>query len=462
MITAFQIQSSAKSVAIRFLLRAMAAGAAFIPAISGAQDDKPVVMDKLVVNAAKTHTLFMGADFSVELDKDLYPVRGVIGSSWVIDINGEEKVVSAKKAPMDLKITPMLKLTDVSARIVGYKKVRAYSFKNDPSVMLTRGLNEAAMTNAYLMDNASDAQAVADTMSNKALGAAGLFATSDNQLGAAGMLATAAALSGRTSATAAPTGNYTQATAIAEAGAYAVTVAASAAASLATAQGTAAADLSQTQNGDEPAGRIATTGLDAMDVEFDVSSERPLQKPYVVTLARFHPKGTKPGTVQNLVYAKELHPIDAHPTNVHLVEDGFPPDFELVDFQLHLYNRGEEVATTVSSERVELTRDEAFEYVRIEYISTHKGATLPASPAMGILPADLPGRLAHGEFKETIFVRVSKDGFAGEPFADASCSKRIEDPYLETVVRCIRFDPALAQGKPVEGVASVDLRQLKI
>jgi hypothetical protein len=276
------------------------------------------------------------------------------------------------------------------------------------------------------------------------------------------MQATASALSGRTAAPSVPAGNYTEAMAIAEGVAYGQTVAASAAASLATAQGTAAANLSQTENGDEPAGRIVTTGLDAMDVEFDISSERPLQKPYVVTLARFHPKGTKPGTVQNLVYAKELHPIDAHPTNVHLVEDGFPHDFELVDFQLHLYNRGEEVATSVSSERVELTRDEAFEYVRIEYVVAHKGATLPASPAMGILPADLPGRLAHGEYKATIFVRVSKDGFAGEPFADVSCSRKIEDPYLETVVRCIRFDPALAQGKPVEGVASVNLRQLKI
>jgi hypothetical protein len=120
------------------------------------------------------------------------------------------------------------------------------------------------------------------------------------------------------------------------------------------------------------------------------------------------------------------------------------------------------VATTISSERVELTRDEAFEYVRLEYIGAHRGATLPASPAMGILPADLPGRLANGEFKEAIFVKVSKDGFAGEAFADASCSKKIDDPYLETVVRSIRFDPALAQGKPVEGVASVNLRQLKI
>jgi hypothetical protein len=220
--------------------------------------------------------------------------------------------------------------------------------------------------------------------------------------------------------------------------------------------------LNQKQNGDEVGARLVQTGLDAMDVEFEISSERPLQKPYVVTMTRFHPKGSKPGTVQNLVYARELGMIESHPTNVHFVESGFPYDFELIDFQLHVYNRGQEVATTVSSKRVELTRDEAFEYVKMEYMGSHKGATLPAAPAMGKLPADLPKRLAEGEFRETFFVKVSKDGLADEPFVDETCSKRIEDAYLENVVRCIRFNPALAQGKPVEGVASLNLRQLKI
>src|ERR1700691_344057 len=101
MITAFDFQPLKKAIAIRFLLRAMAIGVAIAPATLGAQGDKPIVMDKMVVDAAKTHTLFMGADFSVQLDKDLYPVRGVIGSSWVIDINGEEKIVSARQAPMN-------------------------------------------------------------------------------------------------------------------------------------------------------------------------------------------------------------------------------------------------------------------------------------------------------------------------------------------------------------------------
>src|ERR1035438_3233767 len=77
------------------------------------------------------------------------------------------------------------------------------------------------------------------------------------------------------------------------------------------------------------------------------------------------------------------------PVAVHFYEEGFPPAFELQGFDVHLYNRGEEVATNVSPKRVELTRDEAFEYIKMEYISAHKGDTLAAVPVMGKLPADL-------------------------------------------------------------------------
>ena len=64
--------------------------------------------------------------------------------------------------------------------------------------------------------------------------------------------------------------------------------------------------------------------------------------------------------VQNLIYAEALHPIDEHLSHVHFVEEGFPFNYELVDFQLHIYNRGDEIATNIAADRVELTRDEAF------------------------------------------------------------------------------------------------------
>ncbi len=421
---------------------------------------KPVVMEPVVVGEAKTHTLFMGADISVNLDKSLYPVRNVIGSSWVIVINGKDEVVSAKRAPLNLKITPSLKLTEVAATLEGFRRVPAYSYANDPSVLLTRGLSQAASTNADLLAVSANAQHVADTATNKALGPMAGFAASDNQFGDAALRIQAGSSKGAPYVV--PKGGYTGADVGAFIAQYTAAAAISQARVIAVAQQGAASAASQTANGDEPAGRLVTEGMDAMDIEFDVASPRTLNTPYVVTMTRFRTPGSKPGVVQNLVYAQALDPIYSHPTHVHFTEEGFPFNYELVDFQLHLYDRGQEIATNISSRRVELTRDEAFEYVKMEYISSHANETLPAVAAMGRLPAELPTRLAAGKYADTFFARVSKDGLADEPYADAQCSRAIEDPFLRSVVKSLRFKPALARGKPVEGIASLNLGKLQI
>jgi len=163
-----------------------------------------------------------------------------------------------------------------------------------------------------------------------------------------------------------------------------------------------------------------------------------------------------------MVYAQSLHPIDEHLSHVHFVEEGFPFNYELVDFQLHIYNRGEEIATNLAADRVELTRDEAFEYVKMEYIGSHLKDTLPAVPVMGKLPADLPAQLAQGKYSAAFYVKVSKDGFADEAYTDPACTRRIDDPYLDSVVKRVRFKPALNSGKPVDGVATLKLGQLAI
>jgi hypothetical protein len=366
----------------------------------------------------KTHTLFMGADFSIGIDREFYPVRDVFGSSWVIDFKGQAKVVPTKEGPMNIRVLPALKLTGISATVADLKGERGFTFGNDPSTRLVRSMAQVAQTSDGYQTALNQSQAKMDATAM--MTQSGFFKSmiSDGTPSAAQMVA--------------PLQQIVDEDA-----------------------NSPGADLELPANRSSP-------GYDAMNVTFEVSSETPLNSPYVVTMTRFHPKGTKPGTIQNLVYAKALHPIDTHPASVHLLEGGFPPDFELLDLQVHIYNRGEEVATNVSAKRVPLTRDEAFEYVKIEYVGAHKGETLPAVPAMGILPADLPRHLADGQFRETLYVKVSKDGGAGEPYEDASCTKKVADPYLYGVVRCIRFNPALAQGEPVEGVASLDLRKLKL
>ena len=444
--------------ALRLLPLVLLASPAY-PADTGARDQKPVLLDEVVVDASKTHTLFMGADISINLDKDLYPVRDVAGTSWVIDIGGKDKVVSAKKGPLNLKITPNLKLTEVAATIVGFRKEAAYSYENDPSVLITRGLSQAASMNADLLAVSANAQHVADTTTNKALGPMSGLAGSDNQFSEASIMANAAAKGGTPYVV--PKGGYTAASAAAFVSQYTAAVSNAQASLVQYTQRVATAAASQTSNGDEPVGRLVTKGHDAMDVDFEIASARPLKNPYIVTMARIKTPGSKPGYVQNHIYARALDPIDQHFSHVHFSEEGFPPEYELVEFQVHIYDRGVEIATNLAANRVELTRDEAFEYVKMEYVSAHKGDTLPAVAVMGKLPAELPNRIATGKYTETYFVQVNKDGLGREVYEDRLCSKKVDDAFLATVVAGLRFKPALASGTPVDGVAALNLTKLQ-
>src|SRR5580658_4258819 len=65
---------------------------------AGAADERPTVMQAVTVSEPKTHMLFMGADIAVTLGGELYPVRDVVGASWVLLIGGQEKLISTKES----------------------------------------------------------------------------------------------------------------------------------------------------------------------------------------------------------------------------------------------------------------------------------------------------------------------------------------------------------------------------
>jgi hypothetical protein len=409
------IESVIGSAAARILVPAIVIGSLMAPAIAAAQAD------------AKTHTLFMGADVSVGMDRQLYAVRDVSGSSWVIDAGGRTRVISASGGPIEVKVTPSLKITEVSATISGLAGTPAFALRSSPSAALARALVKAAQDNAGYSAAVNEAQATVVQAQNLAQ-----YTTATNNTHGP-MIQSYSMGSSSSSAQASRVENELEQT-----------------------LGSAGADLEMV--GD----RGLAHGYDAMDVAFTVSCEHRLDRPYVVTITQYRRRDAGSAGAQRLIYARALDPIGSQPTSVHFLEEGFPPAFELQKFEVHLYNQGAEVATSVSPRRVELTRDEAFDYVRTAYIGAHRGETLPAAPLMGKLPASLPARLAGGQYSGTFYVKVSKDGLASEAFLDPACTRSAGDPYLESVVRCIRFKPALSQGQPTDGVAALDLARLAI
>ncbi len=383
----------------------------------------PAAMPDGTNAGSKTYTLFMGADLDVQLNKVDYHVMDVSGGSFVIKVDGKDRLVPMYEGPVSLRVAHSLKLTEASAAIADLKGERAYTPGNDPVRKYMAQQGQAVASQAA-MDIAEWNVVFAQRMTN----------------------------ANRKAADAGQEGGFPAGT------------------DLSAAQrqlgATYAAALSDFGNNSSLVGKMQSEvdqGLfDAMDISFQVSSERPLNSPYVVVVAQYRERNTPPGALHSWIYAKALEPIDSKPRTVRILQGGFPQGFELEKFQVHLYDRGQELATNVADKRVPLTRDEAFQYVLIDYVSSHKGASLPATPAMGKLPADLRTRLDSGQLTQRFFVKVSKDGLPVEAYVDESCSHKVDDPYLQSVIQDIRFNPALEKGRPIEGIALLKLGDLRM
>ena len=364
--------------------------------------------------APKVYVLFQGMDISIGQGGVLKPVTDVSGSSWVVNVKGQESLISPNEGPISMKMTPGLKLTEVTATVSDLRAEGAYTFMNDPVVKLTQGLNQAASVNV--------ASAAASNQSSA------LTITSLNGSGTGGSVPKAG--------TNANSSN----------------------------QPASQAQVANTSTDMLYQGQWNTAaGFDLLHVSFGISAPKRIEQPYLVVVTKFHDLGAEAGSFRNLVYAKALEPIDTKVMNVKFEQSGFPVGFDLLGLEFHLYNRGVEIATNVSQKRTEMTSAEAFDYIKSLYLKAHKTDTLSPTPVMAdSLPADLHEKLTSGSYSSVFYVKVSKDGVGEEPFADASCSTKIDDPYLEAVVRGIRFKPALQNGTPVEGISSLNLARLRI
>jgi len=360
----------------------------------------------------KTHALYMGADFRIAYGQELYRVRNVAGNSFVIVVDGKEVRVPMKASAVQIKIDQSLKLTQNSAAIGKLQNERTYTPDNNPRRKWNenRAVAPGEINVGDTIDKGKDPY--------NAIPATKLSSTGQE-------VANPAYYAAQTR----DSNNITQQLSGLN------------------------SPVNSPQSMDE---EFARNLFDAVEVNFDVSAEKFLKSPYVVFVAQYHAKD-KPQSSQNWIYAQALNPIENKSNHVRILQGGFPLGFVLEKLSVHLYDDGTEIATNVADNCVSLTREEAFLYVTTDYIGRHKGATLPATPAMVKLPADWDSN--HSASK-TCFVKIDKTGHPIASFEDKSCTKRLSDASLETVIMDTRFLPALAEGKPVESVAKLPLSDL--
>jgi len=378
----------------------------------------------------KPYVLFMGADLDVQREKKYHRVEDVVGSELKIRIGRKEFFVPTRNRSTSLKVSHSLKLSGATVQLDNLEGGPSYTPANDP-VRKMIAASGAAGGAAAVQDLAYGRMIQMSILATEASMSAN--ASSGPGAGAAQLAAAQAEQKYQES--------------LAQAGEMSSIIQTSS-------QYNTGAYVDQMQK------ELAEGNYDAMDVSFKISSPVELDDPYMVVLFKFQERDTKPGQESMIIHAEALDPIGPKPKYIRVRKGGLPRGFKYLDSEVHIFNRGMEIATNASSRRVELTREEAQQYLVIEHMGANKDATLPAVAVSGSLA---PGRLkalSLDQVNRTYYVKVGPDGSVVGLYADESCNLKIDDSMTLGAVGEVFFKPALVKGKPVEGVARVRLGEI--
>jgi len=371
-----------------------------------------------------THVLYMGADLSVQKDKKFYRVEDVVGSEFMVRINKKEVYVPTRQRTTGLKVDNALKLSGESVRLDELESGPGYTPANDPRLKFDRASGAAG-----------GAAAVQDLVYGQMFQAS--FAASLGPSGAG---------SGPGAGDAAAAQQKVQdELAIAQAKLDP------------TNQMMMQDQYSAGMHADRMQKELGEENYDAMEASFKISSPVELNDVYMVALFTFRERDAKPGQESMLIYAKALGVIGSKPQYVRVREAGIPVGSKFLDCKIHIYNHGEEVATNASSRRVELTRDEARQYILLEHLGSNKDATVAASAVRGSLPRVRRAELTLEQMNRTYYAKVSAEGTLIALYADEACSLLVNDPEMTGLLGEVLYKPSLVKGKPVEGVARLRL-----
>ena len=195
-----------------------------------------------------------------------------------------------------------------------------------------------------------------------------------------------------------------------------------------------------------------------VELTFNVSSPVPLERAYIVVVANYG-SSSKPDEVARQISTQEFGRIDSQPRRVKMRHAASINGRPFRKFDMGLYANGQEVATNLSEKRLPLTSEQAYQFFFIDYLTTHKGATLPPAPMLMIPRAEFYQQVPNSDINQTIYANVDKLGNVLAMSTDSS-GKRAVPPALESSLRNVRFLPALEKGAPVDGRLKFTLAQL--
>lgn len=199
-------------------------------------------------------------------------------------------------------------------------------------------------------------------------------------------------------------------------------------------------------------------GPDGFEVSFRVSAPESHARAYgVVRLFIRDPRQTE-ATLQALKIFR-LRELTPQPRRTVVWIQDVPPGFIVESYEVHIYADGRELATNLSSNRVELTADEAHQYLILRHTHLNRGATIPAQVLVELAPSAAAAGLVAGQEGTLVNFRITADGKVAHMDGDAAIPIPLS-PRLQAAVREVRFLPALVAGQPAASTGTFALGEL--
>jgi len=204
--------------------------------------------------------------------------------------------------------------------------------------------------------------------------------------------------------------------------------------------------------------QLAENRSTEVELSFDVSSPEPLDHAYIVVVANYG-STDREGKAARQISARQFDHVGSRPLHVTMSHAASLNGLPFTKFDVGLFADGQEVATNLSEKRMPLTTDQAYQFFMIDYLTTHKGATLPPAPMLMTPRVNFRQQFDQAEANQPIYASVDKSGSLVALSVDQSGAGKVP-ATVASALRNVRFMPALNNGAPVDGHLKFTLADL--
>ncbi len=189
---------------------------------------------------------------------------------------------------------------------------------------------------------------------------------------------------------------------------------------------------------------------DGLVLEFEATASQRIAEVSAVVMIRVR---NRQDQYQDFNYSRVVGAIGPEARQVRIVQFDLPPGFELVSSELHLFSRGEELATDRSERHMALSGAEAREFALQTHLAEHRGQSAPAGVVWSLAPEALRSAESGERFDHAARVRIDETGAF---IAIETASEAVVPAPVREVLESLVYLPPLEEGRAVAGTLEVN------